>query len=781
MPSQMILRSVVRAGVLGGVLLSAWCDEAILVVSAAPGSSFVGQVAFRDFVTQNSLGVVHLVEEDVLPHDQIVPGQHNHDDTSSSTSSSDELAFSVPEEQLGGIVPMTTTRGGLTLGDFLERVGQVSSSPRTPNSARRLSISSSSSRPSTSSSTAAIIKANNANAFAHRHQRVKLKQLPASRFWFSVAYHVSGLVFSPVEGGGEVEPVDLSQPFPGFNGATLGFIDPVALSWTIVSEFLTERSYTGYCSLLASVPHVVWKMILLPEEIIGEAAGQLMNSEDEEQDARSSSFFASQDLARTDRAVRKRVGGRLLHQLLKGEVLPNEKVWVADRRLKIGQLLHQWHAAEENRIEGELAQGNVVPSRNEEFLSEVDAMEVDDGAIVPAEGATTSQSLTSELTSEEQEFQELVRRGLAAFRANEPQQMLRVAESLREILKQELDAHTAQVKAASKSITAPTAAMAPAPVCSRGGPRSTSTSYSTRTPTKAVPAATAPRENYSASRGPATLLTSRNNEACANKNKSEKSSSLLSARRPPKQITLVDSCANQYISSVASDFAQISSTKCFVGGSTGRRQGLVGRLKPNLLGLRIGVFFASLPAEMPRILPWLGQDGLAEHQWRLTFSKFGGSLVHGSSGLELPIRNHRGVELPVLDVDAFVPSLQLCGIEQRQLEAVCKVGVQEQDLHGNDCLTMAGGGGAARQLPKQISIVDSCANRYLSNNRSDFEDVSEIKCYISGTSGPKAGLVGRLRPNRLGLRFGVLFTCIPAAISRVLPWMGEDGLAAHQC
>ena len=75
------------------------------------------------------------------------------------------------------------------------------------------------------------------------------------------------------------------------------------------------------------------------------------------------------------------------------------------------------------------------------------------------------------------------------------------------------------------------------------------------------------------------------------------------------------------------------------------------------------------------------------------------------------------------------------------------------------------------------SLVDSCANRYLSRVRQeDFSNIGSVKVRIQGSAGGAVGYLGTLKSNKLNLRTGVYFPALPQNIMRILPWLGLGGL-----
>ena len=78
---------------------------------------------------------------------------------------------------------------------------------------------------------------------------------------------------------------------------------------------------------------------------------------------------------------------------------------------------------------------------------------------------------------------------------------------------------------------------------------------------------------------------------------------------------------------------------------------------------------------------------------------------------------------------------------------------------------------------KGYSIVDSCANRYLTRNPGDFLHMSDKICRIQGTGGAQNGKIGRLKPNDFS-KEGVLLP-LPGDMQRILPWLGEGNMAEN--
>ncbi|CAD7939189.1 unnamed protein product [Amoebophrya sp. A25] len=142
-----------------------------------------------------------------------------------------------------------------------------------------------------------------------------------------------------------------------------------------------------------------------------------------------------------------------------------------------------------------------------------------------------------------------------------------------------------------------------------------------------------------------------------------------------KTVSLVDSCANKYLSSHRSDFKKISHRLCHISGTAGKRSGNLGRLKENKLGLKYGVHFEHLPKAIDRIIPWLGEGNCHEKGWQMNFTESGGTLYNTRSGRSLPITNCPQMQLPILGCDMFSKE------ENETEEDIVCTSIEEARLH----------------------------------------------------------------------------------------------------
>ncbi|CAD7942189.1 unnamed protein product, partial [Amoebophrya sp. A25] len=92
---------------------------------------------------------------------------------------------------------------------------------------------------------------------------------------------------------------------------------------------------------------------------------------------------------------------------------------------------------------------------------------------------------------------------------------------------------------------------------------------------------------------------------------------------------------------------------CRITGSAGSKDGRVGKLKSNILGLQYGVYYDSLPKDLDRIIPWLGEGNCSQLGWEFNFKGAGGCLVHTDTGQAIPIRSHPRLQLPILACNLF--------------------------------------------------------------------------------------------------------------------------------
>ena len=120
-------------------------------------------------------------------------------------------------------------------------------------------------------------------------------------------------------------------------------------------------------------------------------------------------------------------------------------------------------------------------------------------------------------------------------------------------------------------------------------------------------------------------------------------------------VDLLDTGANRYLSMLTTDFQSLSNRKMTINGTCGPSEGQIGELRPNKLGLKMGVFFPHLPRPIRRIYPWLGEHNLCSIGWELNLSRFGGTLSHPSGEL-ISIGYNNSVDLPVIVSDPFTCS-----------------------------------------------------------------------------------------------------------------------------
>ena len=114
-------------------------------------------------------------------------------------------------------------------------------------------------------------------------------------------------------------------------------------------------------------------------------------------------------------------------------------------------------------------------------------------------------------------------------------------------------------------------------------------------------------------------------------------------------MSLADSCANKFLSRHKNDFTKIRFDRPIsITGCGGISKGFIGDLVSNICHLKKGIYFPSLPKDLDRILPWLGDDGLKAGGWEMLFLTDAGSLVNVFSGETLELKYNKDIQLPVL-------------------------------------------------------------------------------------------------------------------------------------
>ena len=119
-------------------------------------------------------------------------------------------------------------------------------------------------------------------------------------------------------------------------------------------------------------------------------------------------------------------------------------------------------------------------------------------------------------------------------------------------------------------------------------------------------------------------------------------------------LSLVDTGSNRYLSRNPNDFVKIYRNKpVSINGTSGRTDGYFATLKQNVLGLKHGVYFPTLPKEIMRIIPYYGQDNLEELEWDMVLQGRKGYLLEKTTGDTVAIRKDEKIILPVLVEDMF--------------------------------------------------------------------------------------------------------------------------------
>ena len=108
------------------------------------------------------------------------------------------------------------------------------------------------------------------------------------------------------------------------------------------------------------------------------------------------------------------------------------------------------------------------------------------------------------------------------------------------------------------------------------------------------------------------------------------------------------------------DFLSISPNRVRITGCGGSADVWIGTLQNNRARLRVDLYFPSLPTSVDHVLPFPGEHGMKENNWRLTFDYSSGHMVNTETGDIEDIYCSKDIELPILCRDFLIGANQNC-------------------------------------------------------------------------------------------------------------------------